>query len=142
MDLSLHDAWLAPIPHVPYVLIFNDGTQYEGQLDAQGQAQLHDVPHVPAQVYYGQDPRPLQARVEMPANTFQANSSTNEEAIANIQRYLADSEVFWTQQASTEQKEVFDDLNHDSSEEESLWDFLSEEQQRALRQKLEQDDHA
>lgn len=137
LELTLHDEWLAPVPGAPYVAIFSDGTRREGTLDDKGYARLEAVPNLPAQVYYGEDPRTPQARVAMPANNFQASSNTNEEAIANIERYLTEAEAFWAQQASAEQKDVFDDLNHDSSEEESLWHYLDEAQQNALRQKLD-----
>ena len=58
LELNLHYPNLEPVPHAAYRVEFSDGSQREGELDAQGHARLEDVPSGPAKVYYGEDLRP------------------------------------------------------------------------------------
>jgi hypothetical protein len=140
MELNLHDEWLMPVPGAPYVVVFQDGTRREGVLDANGHARLDGVPNMAAEVFYGEDPRDPQARVEMPANTFKASATTNEEAIANIARAEAESERFWAEEASAEQREVRAMLDEpDEPEGENLWHYLDAERQQALERELRGD---
>jgi type VI secretion system secreted protein VgrG len=127
-----------PVPGAPYRGVFDDGTVREGTLDANGHARLEGVPNQMARVYYGEDPRPPEARVPMPKNTFEGGSATNEEAIANIERYLEESDQFWEQQAMSEQREVRAELNVDPNEPdgEDAWYFLDEAQQTAMQAQL------
>jgi len=138
IELNLHDESLQPVANAPYRLVFEDGTIKEGTLDANGYARLEGVPNQPARVYYGEDPSAPTARVEMPATTFKSGSTTNEEAIANIERYLAEADDYWTKQANFEQREVFADFNPLTQEDdgENLWHYLSEAEQKALEAKL------
>ena len=91
-----------------------------------------------ARVYYGEDPRAPEARVAMPPNTFNGGSATNEEAIANIERYLNEADRFWAEQATAEQREVFAQMNADPNEGdgENAWHYLDEAQQQAMTAKL------
>ena len=138
MELNLHDDWLQPVAGAPYVVVFEDGSQREGVLDANGYARLEGVPNRMAEVFYGEDPRPPLARVEMPVNTFNANSTTNEDAIANIERAEAEAAKFWTEQASAEQRETFAEFNAnaDEPEGENIWHYLDEAKQQALQKEL------
>ena len=138
MELNLHDEWLMPVAGAPYRVVFDDGTVREGTLDGNGHARLEGVPNQQARVYYGEDPRPLEPRVQMPANTFTGGSATNEEAIANIERYLDESEAFWADKATSEQREARSLLNEDPNEPdgEDAWHFLDEAQQAALQSRL------
>lgn len=141
MELNYHDEDLMPLAGVAYVAVFQDGTSRQGTLDAQGHARLEGVPPGTARVYYGEDPRTPEARVELPANTFQGGSTTDEEAIANLERYFEASEAFWAEQASEEQRRVRAELNgEDEPEGESLWHYLDADQQAALRAALAGDD--
>lgn len=79
-ELNLHDEWLMPVGGALYRVVFEDGTIKEGVLDALGHARLDGMPKLPAQVFYGESPAKPSARTEMPANVFNANSSTNEAA--------------------------------------------------------------
>lgn len=139
MELNLHDEWLMPVGGAPYRVVFEDGTIKEGVLDASGHARIDGVPKLPAQVFYGESPAKPSARTEMPANVFSASSSTNEEAIASIERYLGEADTFWQNQASSEQRELFAEMNNADTEAsgESAWHDLSEVQQQALSQKLQ-----
>jgi type VI secretion system secreted protein VgrG len=141
MELNLHDEWLMPVPGAPYLVVFDDGTVREGKLDDQGHARLEGIPNLMAEVFYGEDPRPLEARVEMPANTFKGGSATNEEAIANLERYLDEADAFWAESANSEQREILAELNVDPSEPdgEDAWHFLDEAQQAALTQRIKAD---
>ena len=141
MELNLHDDWLIPVPGAPYRVVFDDGSVREGTLDDNGHARLEGVRNKMARVYYGEDPRPPETRVEMPASTFKGGSATNEEAIANIERYVAESDKFWAEQATREQREVFAEFNAEPDEPngENAWHFLDDAQQKALRDKLEAD---
>lgn len=140
MELNLHDEWLAPIPGAPFRVVFSDGTVKEGVLDEHGHARLEGVPPGTAQVYYGEDPRPPEARTQLPANTLRAGSATNEQAIANLQRYMEDCDRFWAEQATAEQRELHDQMGTVPAEPEgeNAWDFLDAAQQQALRAQLEQ----
>lgn len=134
MELNLHDEWLQPVAGAPYVVVFDDGTRREGVLDANGHARLEGVPNKMAQVFYGEDPREPEPRVAMPANTFRGGSSTNEEAIVNIERAQAEAEYFWANQATTEQKDQFAEFNAEAGEPEgeNLWHYLDAAQQKSL----------
>lgn len=138
MELNLHDEWLQPVAGAPYVVVFEDGTRREGKLDANGHARLEGIPNQMARVYYGEDPRAPEARVEMPVNTFKASATTNEEAIANIERAELEAERYWAEQATNEQREVRAELNDAGidNDGENAWHFLDEGQQRALRAKI------
>ncbi|MFG6467031.1 DUF2345 domain-containing protein, partial [Roseateles sp. BYS87W] len=139
MELNLHDEWLQPVPGAPYVVVFEDGTRREGQLDSNGYARLEGIPNQRARVYYGEVPRAPEARVEMPVNTFKASATTNEEAIANIARAEQEAERFWAEQATGEQREVraeLNDLDGDDGDGENAWHYLDETRQRALRAKI------
>ena len=133
MELNLHDEWLQPIAGAPFRVVFEDGSTREGKLDANGHARLDGVPNLRAEVFYGEDPRDPEARVELPVNTFKAGSSTNEEAIERIQRHLDEAERFWAEQANSEQREVRAMLDEpDEPEGENLWHYLDAEQQAKL----------
>ncbi|WP_428827486.1 DUF2345 domain-containing protein [Azonexus sp. IMCC34842] len=138
IELNYHDESLQPVANAPYHLVFEDGTMKEGILDANGYARLEGVPNQSARVYYGEDPSAPTARVEMPANTFKSGSTTNEEAITNIECHLAEVDDYWTKQADSEQREVFADFNPSKQEAdgENLWHYLSEAEQKALEAKL------
>ncbi len=138
IELNFHDESLQPVANAPYRLVFEDGTIKEGTLDANGYARLEGVPNQAARVYYGEDPSAPTARVEMPASTFKSGSTTNEEAIANIEHYLTEVDDYWTKQANSEQREVFADFNPSSQEAdgENLWHYLSAAEQKALETKL------
>lgn len=108
-----------------------------GTLDANGYARLEGVPNQSAQVFYGEDPRAPEARVEMPANTFKASASTNEEAIAHIERYAREVEDFWANKATSEQRELRAELDGaEEPEGENAWLFFDEDEQKALQAKL------
>lgn len=139
MELNLHDEWLAPVASAPYRVVFSDGSVREGKLDASGHARLEGVPPLAAQVYYGEDPRAPEARVEMPRSTFRAGSATNEEAIANIERYLGEADSFWQKDATAEQREVLQELqaaDDTSPSGEDAWHYLDAAAQERLRQQL------
>lgn len=138
IELNLHDEWLMPIAGAPFTVVFDDGSVRQGVLDANGHARLEGVPNRTARVYYGEDPRPPEARVELPANPFKGGATTNEEAIANIRRAEEQARKFWSDQASSEQREVIAELQEgaDGPEGEDAWHFLDEEQQKALAVKL------
>jgi type VI secretion system secreted protein VgrG len=138
MELNLHDEWLMPVPGAPYRVVFEDGTVREGKLDDKGHARLEGIPNLMAQVFYGEDPRAPEARVKMPVNSFQGRSATNEEAIANIERYIAETDQFWENDADSEQREVRAELNADPEEPdgEDAWHFLDEAQHAALTEKI------
>jgi hypothetical protein len=78
MELNLHDEWLMPVAGAAYTVVFEDGTQRQGHLDANGHARLEGVPNLPARVFYGEDPAEPEARVALPANDFQPSAQTNE----------------------------------------------------------------
>ncbi|WP_411739774.1 bacteriophage T4 gp5 trimerisation domain-containing protein, partial [Pseudomonas sp. BF-B-26] len=59
LELNLHYSNLEPVPGASYRVEFADGSSREGVLDAKGFARLEDVPQGPAEVYYGEDPRPF-----------------------------------------------------------------------------------
>ena len=141
MELNFHDEWLMPVAGAPYVVVFDDGTTRKGSLDANGHARLEGVPNMPSRVYYGESPSKPEPRVAMPANTFKGGSRTNEEAIANIERHEQEAAQFWAEQANTEQRERFAELNTDQHEPEGedAWHFLSAEQQKALSEQLQGD---
>ncbi|SDK83068.1 Uncharacterized conserved protein, DUF2345 family [Pseudomonas libanensis] len=142
MELNYHDEALTPLAGAPYTVLFEDGTVRQGELDTKGHARLEGVPDLPAQVYYGEDPRPPETRTPLPENTFQAQSSNNEQALANIQHYLNQSDQFWQQKADPEQRETMSELSSDSvsDSEESLWAYLDPAQQEKLRTTLAGDD--
>jgi type VI secretion system secreted protein VgrG len=138
LELNYHDEWLQPVAGAPYRVVFEDGTVREGQLDADGHARLDGVPNQLARVYYGEDPRAPEARVELPPNRFQGGSTTNEEAVANLERYFEEAERFWSEQATGEQREVRAELNAgaDEPDGENLWHYLDEAQQQAMTEQL------
>ena len=142
MELNYHDEALTPLAGAPYTVLFEDGTVRQGELDTKGHARLEGVPDLPAQVYYGEDPRPPETRTPLPENTFKGQSSNNEQALANIQHYLNQSDQFWQQKADTEQRETMSELSSDSvsDSEESLWGYLDPTQQEQLRTTLAGDD--
>ncbi|MCA6216261.1 type VI secretion system tip protein VgrG [Ideonella sp. B7] len=141
MELNLHDEWLMPVAGAAYTVVFEDGTQRQGHLDADGHARLEGVPNLPARVFYGEDPAEPEARVALPANDFQPSAQTNEEAEANIKAYLERAEAFWAEQATTEQREVRAELNDEGTDDagENLWHYLDEAQQQSLQQELQGD---
>ncbi|WP_140637042.1 DUF2345 domain-containing protein, partial [Methylibium rhizosphaerae] len=138
LELNYHDEWLQPVAGAPYRVVFEDGTVREGRLDGNGHARLDGVPNQLARVYYGEDPRAPEARVELPPNRFKGGSSTNEEAIANLERYFDESERFWSEHATGEQREVRAELNAgaDEPDGENLWHYLDEAQQKAMAEQL------
>jgi len=58
IELSLHDDSLKPMAGTPYRVVFTDGTQLEGVLDANGYARHDGVPNLPAQIYFGDSQTP------------------------------------------------------------------------------------
>ncbi|WP_230969534.1 type VI secretion system Vgr family protein [Nitrogeniibacter aestuarii] len=141
IELNLHDDWLQPVSNAPYRLVFDDGTIMEGRLDANGFARIEGVPNQSARVYYGENPAAPEARVELAANTFAANSESNEEAIARIQQYVSDSDDYWANEATSEQRDVFAEFNTDVDEPdgENAWHYLDAAQQKAMEEKLRED---
>lgn len=131
------------MPGAPYKLVFDDGTVLEGKLDDNGFARIENVPNSPARVYYGEDPRPFQLEATLPPNTLKVGSKTNEEALANIERYLAEADEFWESRATPEQKKYLALLN-DSDEDpgENLWNYLDAQQQKELEGELRGDKKA
>jgi type VI secretion system secreted protein VgrG len=141
MELNLHDEWLMPVAGAAYRVVFDDGTVREGKLDSNGHARLEGIPNKLAQVFYGEDPAAPKARVEMPVNAFKSTADTNEEAIVEIQRYLDESERFWSERATGEQLETRSDLggNLDEALSEDAWHFLNEAEQKAMASNLGRD---
>lgn len=138
LELNYHDEGLQPLAGTAYTVLFEDGTVRQGELDANGHARLEGVPDKSARVYYGEDPRPPEARIPLPGNTFQAVSSSNEQALANIQQYLDHSDQFWQTDAQAERREALSELSDDavSLPEDNLWNYLDADQQEKLRNTL------
>ncbi|RNF81419.1 DUF2345 domain-containing protein, partial [Montanilutibacter psychrotolerans] len=80
---------LKPVVNAPYRIEFENGTRREGQLDADGYAEIENPPG-PGIVYYGFDQRDAFALRERPANALHGFRPTSpEEAKAALERYLA-----------------------------------------------------
>lgn len=133
IELNYHYDDLSPVPGAPYKLVFDDGTVLEGKLDDNGFARIESVPNSPARVYYGEDPRPFRLETTLPPNTLNVGSETNEEALDNIERYLASADEFWESGATPEQMEYLALLNDsDDAPGEDLWNYLDAQQQKEL----------
>lgn len=57
--MELNHFWpdLTPVDRASYRVVFSNGTQREGELDAQGYARIESIPTSVAAVYFGEDKR-------------------------------------------------------------------------------------
>ncbi|SDZ48853.1 hypothetical protein [Pseudomonas sp. NFIX28] len=88
LELNLHYPNLEPVSGAAYRVVFSDGSQAEGSLDEEGFARLEGIPPGPAQVYYGEDPRPYQ---RLPIRALPADLRQLEEELEALE--LEPSEV-------------------------------------------------
>ncbi|MDD1968839.1 hypothetical protein NPS29_26245, partial [Pseudomonas putida] len=138
LELNYHDESLTPLAGAAYIALFEDGTVRQGILDERGHARLEAVPAQSAKVYFGEDAQAHAARVPLPENKFHAESTTNEQAEEQLQDYLNRVDQLWQAQTSSAQREASAQLNppSDADTGESLWLYLDDAQQAALRDKL------
>ena len=78
---------LKPVEGAPYLVLFDDGTQAEGKLDANGEARI-DNPPGPGRVFFGYDAREAFPYPERPANPiFGFVPNSPEDASEALERY-------------------------------------------------------
>jgi type VI secretion system secreted protein VgrG len=78
---------LKPVANAPYLIQFEDGSQQQGTLDAQGYARI-DNPPAPGTVFFGFDQREAFPTQELPANPFFGQPAQSpEQAKEQLERY-------------------------------------------------------
>ncbi|WP_454723990.1 MULTISPECIES: type VI secretion system Vgr family protein [Cupriavidus] len=87
LDLRYAYDDLKPVANAPYRIVFEDGSEQQGNLDDKGYARI-DHPPAPGTVYFGFDQREAFPARERPANPLYGTvAETPEQAKANLERY-------------------------------------------------------
>ncbi|WP_083300699.1 type VI secretion system Vgr family protein [Jeongeupia sp. USM3] len=118
---------LRPVPGAPYVVHFADGSQLQGKLDDKGYARLENVPEGPVSIYYGEDPRPYQPNAAFPPNPITGAPNSVEDALSRLAKREKMYADFWSQQATSEQRDYISELNGMTGEHEDPRTPLSDE---------------
>ena len=94
LDLKFTYSDLKPVEGAPYVVLFDDGTQVEGTLDAQGEATIENPPG-PGKVFFGYDARDAFPYPERPANPiFGFEPTSPEDAQQALEQYAQAEAAF------------------------------------------------
>jgi type VI secretion system secreted protein VgrG len=94
LTLEYTYADLKPVVGAPFRIIFDDGSQRQGQLDAEGKATIVNPPDA-GTVYFGYDAREAFPLQERPANALYGFKPTSpEDAKRAIERYKAQEEAY------------------------------------------------
>lgn len=94
LDLKFTYADLKPVEGAPYVVLFDDGTQVQGTLDAQGEATIENPPG-PGRVFFGYDARDAFPYPERPVNPiFGFQPTSPEDAEQALEQYAQAEAAF------------------------------------------------